>query len=185
MRVIAGSRRSMHLKAPVGLDTRPTQDRTKETLFNVIQNEIPGSVFVDLFAGSGGIGIEALSRGAKVAYFVENGKAAIGCIKDNLKFTKFENESKLLEMDVMLGLEKIKCEQEVDIIFMDPPYNSGAEQTVLNGLTRMPYVTEYTTIIVESLLDADFAYLDNIGLEIYKVKRYKSNQHVFIRRKEG
>ena len=109
MRVIAGSRRSMPLKAPVGLDTRPTQDRTKETLFNVIQNEIPGSVFVDLFAGSGGIGIEALSRGAKIAYFVENGKAAIGCIKDNLKLTKFENESKLLEMDVMLGLEKIKC----------------------------------------------------------------------------
>jgi 16S rRNA (guanine966-N2)-methyltransferase len=101
MRVIAGSRRSMPLKAPAGLDTRPTQDRTKETLFNVLQNDIPGSVFVDLFSGSGGIGIEALSRGAKKAYFVENNKAALSCIKENLKFTKFIEESVVLETDVM------------------------------------------------------------------------------------
>ena len=95
MRVIAGSRRSMPLKAPVGLDTRPTQDRTKETLFNVIQNEIPGCVFVDLFAGSGGIGIEALSRGAEKCYFNDKSKECINLIRKNLSHTKFEHSSEV------------------------------------------------------------------------------------------
>ena len=182
MRVIAGSRRSMPLKAPAGLDTRPTQDRTKETLFNVLQNDIPGSVFVDLFSGSGGIGIEALSRGAKKAYFVENNKAALSCIKENLKFTKFIEESVVLETDVMFALEKLRSEQEIDIIFMDPPYKSELEEQVLLALSKMPYVSQYTTIVVEALLDTDFSYLEAMGLEIYKVKQYKSNQHIFIRK---
>lgn len=185
MRVIAGSRRSMPLKTPAGLDTRPTQDRTKETLFNVLQNSIPGCVFADLFSGSGGIGIEALSRGAEHAYFVENSKQAIACIKDNINFTKFQNESTLMECDVLFALEKLKCEKEIDVIFMDPPYDSGLEMAVLKALSGMPYVTEYTDIVVESLLDTDFSYLDELGLEIYKVKRYKTNQHVFIRRIDG
>ena len=182
MRVIAGSRRSMPLKAPAGLDTRPTQDRTKETLFNVLQNDIPGSIFVDLFSGSGGIGIEALSRGAKKAYFVENNKAALGCIKDNLKFTKFLDESVVIETDVMFALEKLRSEEEIDIIFMDPPYKSELEEQVLLALSKMPYVSKYTTIVVEALLDTNFDYLESMGLEIYKVKQYKSNQHIFIRR---
>ena len=90
MRVIAGKARSLRLKTPDGMDTRPTTDRIKETLFNMIQGEIPGCIFLDLFAGSGGIGIEALSRGAAHAYFVENGKEAISCIQENIAFTKFE-----------------------------------------------------------------------------------------------
>ena len=182
MRVIAGSRRSMPLKAPAGLDTRPTQDRTKETLFNVLQNDIPGSIFVDLFSGSGGIGIEALSRGAKKTYFVENNKAALACIKENLKFTKFIEESVVIETDVMFALEKLRSEQEIDIIFMDPPYKSELEEQVLLALSKMPYVSQYTTIVVEALLDTDFSYLESMGLEIYKVKQYKSNQHIFIHR---
>lgn len=88
MRVIAGKARSLRLKAPVGMDTRPTTDRIKETLFNMIQYRVPQSIFVDLFAGSGAIGIEALSRGAAHAYFLENQKDAIACIQENLSFTK-------------------------------------------------------------------------------------------------
>ena len=76
MRVIAGSARRLKLVAPYGFDTRPTQDIIKETLFNIIQADVPGSIFLDLCAGSGAIGIEALSRGAKRAYFVENGREA-------------------------------------------------------------------------------------------------------------
>ena len=82
MRVIAGSARRLSLKTIEGLDTRPTTDRIKETLFNMLQNEIPGCRFLDLFAGSGGIGIEALSRGAREAVFVENNPKAISCIQD-------------------------------------------------------------------------------------------------------
>ena len=184
MRVIAGSRRSMPLKTPAGLDTRPTQDRTKETLFNVLQNYIPGCVFADLFSGSGGIGIEALSRGAQKAYFIENGRQAMTCIKDNINFTRFKDEAVIMECDVLMGLEKLKCEKEIDIIFMDPPYESGLEVNVLNKLADMPYVTEYTIIVAESLLNADFSYLEDIGFEVYKVKQYKSNQHVFIRKQQ-
>jgi 16S rRNA (guanine966-N2)-methyltransferase len=182
MRVIAGSRRSMPLKAPTGLDTRPTQDRTKETLFNVLQNNVPGCVFADLFSGSGGIGIEALSRGAQKAYFIENGRQAVACVRDNINFTRFNNEAVIMECDVLIGIEKLKCEKEIDIIFMDPPYDSGLEVNVLTKLAGMSYVTEYTIIVVESLLNADFSYLEDLGFEIYKVKQYKTNQHVFIRK---
>ena len=89
MRVIAGTARSLPLKTPEGMDTRPTTDRIKETLFNMLQTKIGGSVFVDVFSGSGGIGIEAISRGASKAYFIEYDKKALACIKDNLNFTKF------------------------------------------------------------------------------------------------
>ena len=85
MRVIAGSARRLLLKTPDGLDTRPTTDRIKETLFNMLMPYLSGAIFVDLFSGSGGIGIEALSRGARKAYFVENSQKAIDCITDNLQ----------------------------------------------------------------------------------------------------
>ena len=119
MRVIAGTARSLPLKAPKGLDTRPTTDRIKETLFNVIQNRVPDGIFVDLFAGSGAMGIEALSRGARHAYFIENDREALSCIRDNLSFTKFTDRATLLRQDAVSALSMIP-EREVDILFMDP-----------------------------------------------------------------
>ena len=88
MRVIAGKARRLPLVSPEGKDTRPTTDRIKETLFNIIQDDVPGSEFLDLFSGSGGIGIEAISRGAKHAVFVEFGREALACIRTNLNKTK-------------------------------------------------------------------------------------------------
>jgi len=90
MRVIAGSARRLLLKTVEGMETRPTTDRIKETLFNIIQKDLYGCVFLDLFAGSGAIGIEALSRGAKKAVFIDNGSRQISCIRDNLRTTKLE-----------------------------------------------------------------------------------------------
>ena len=100
MRVIAGTARSLPLKTPASMDTRPTTDRIKETLFNMIQMDIPGCIFADFFAGSGGIGIEALSRGAEHSYFIENNPKAISCIQDNLQFTKFADRATLIKGDV-------------------------------------------------------------------------------------
>ncbi|MGN0376363.1 MAG: 16S rRNA (guanine(966)-N(2))-methyltransferase RsmD, partial [Suilimivivens sp.] len=134
MRVIAGTARSLKLKTPEGMDTRPTTDRIKETLFNMIQMDIPGSIFVDLFSGSGGIGIEALSRGARHAYFVENAKEAVSCIQENLVFTKFTDRATLLKQDVLSALSLIS-EKEADIIFMDPPYQLGIENGVFAALS--------------------------------------------------
>lgn len=180
MRVIAGTRRSMPLKAPVGMDTRPTQDRTKETLFNVLQNEIPGAEFLDLFAGSGAISIEALSRGASHATLVENNKNAVSCIKDNLKFTKFSDEATLMETDVMVALYKLGGHKEFDIVFMDPPYNLEIEAQVLKTMNNMASVTEYTTVIMEASLKRDLSFVEECGFRIVKVKQYKTNQHIFL-----
>ena len=104
MRVIAGSARSLKLKTLDGMDTRPTTDRIKETLFNMINPYIYNCRFLDLFSGSGGIGIEALSRGAEEAVFVEKNPKAMNCIKDNLKFTGLADRADTMQMDVYLIL---------------------------------------------------------------------------------
>ena len=182
MRVIAGSARSLPLKAPAGLDTRPTTDRIKETLFNMLQQFVPGAVFVDLFAGSGAIGIEALSRGAAKAYFADNSPKAIQCISENLLFTKLQEHAIVIKQDAVSALSNIH-EDHVDLIFMDPPYDAGLEELILTALRGRTYLTEETLIIVEASLRTDFSYLDQLGYEIVKDKQYKTNRHVFLRKK--
>ena len=184
MRVIAGTARRLRLVTPEGNDTRPTQDRIKETLFNMIQNQVPGSVFIDLFAGSGGIGIEALSRGAVRAVFVENNVNAYKCILENLKTTHFEEQATVLKQDVVLGLRSIK-EKEADIIFIDPPYHGELYERTLSQLSEMSYVTANTMIIVEADLNLDFSFAENYGFEVRREKEYKTNKHVFLYRKEA
>ncbi len=182
MRVIAGTRRSLKLAVPEGLEVRPTQDRIKETLFNIIQNEVPGSVFVDLFAGSGGIGIEALSRGAKRAYFVDNGKKAAECIVKNLTATRFLDEAVLLKQDVLFALNG-SIRERADILFMDPPYRQGAEREVLALLADSDIPADRDTLlIVEAALDTETDYLPALGYDIIRQKRYKTNQHIFLRK---
>ncbi len=181
MRVIAGTARRLPLVAPEGLDCRPTQDRIKETLFNIIQMDVPGCVFADLCAGSGGIGIEALSRGAVRAYFVENSQSAVKCIQENIHKTKFEDRSVVLKQDVLSALRAIH-EKKVDIVFLDPPYASPVQRRTLEELSRMPWVTEDTMIIVEAALETDFGYTEELGFAVTREKRYKTQKHVFIRR---
>lgn len=181
MRVIAGTARSLPLKTPEGMDTRPTTDRIKETLFNMLQPHLPGCVFVDLFSGSGGIGIEAISRGAQKAYFIEKAPRAISCIEHNLAFTKFTDRAILLKQDAYAALSGIR-EEQVDIVFMDPPYEDGHEKRVLALLAEMQYITEETLIIVEAALDTDFSFLEEYGYILTKEKKYKTNRHMFIRK---
>ena len=104
MRVIAGTAKRLQLKTPKGLNTRPTTDRIKETLFNMIATEIPGCRFLDLFSGSGAMGIEALSRGAREAVFIENDKSALNCLKENLEHTGLASKAVVVPKDVMVGL---------------------------------------------------------------------------------
>lgn len=181
MRVIAGEARRLQLKTPKGTDTRPTTDRIKETLFNMLQSKVPGSIFVDLFAGSGGIGIEALSRGARHAYFVENDKEPIACIQENLNVTRLADKATLLKQDVLGALYLIP-EKEADIIFMDPPYQAQYEERVFAVLSEQKYVTENTLIIAEAELHKDFGFLNGLGFCVEKEKLYKTNKHVFIKK---
>ena len=160
MRVIAGSARSLPLRTIEGTDTRPTQDRIKETLFNMLQSDIPGCKFLDLYSGSGAIGIEALSRGAAKAVLVENSKKAVECIKDNLTFTKLADKADVMEMDVLSAINRLKGKDVFSIVYMDPPYSNDYERDVLAALRNSDIIDEYTIIIVEEKLDADLDYAD-------------------------
>lgn len=181
MRVIAGTARRLLLKTVEGMDTRPTQDRIKETLFNMINNDVYGASFLDLFAGSGGIGIEALSRGAKDAVFIDNGAKQIACIRDNLKTTKLEDKALVINSDVISGLKMLERNgRTFDLVFLDPPYNHQLENRVLESLKDSCLVNEDTLIIVEASLETDFSWAAPMGYEIVRSKEYKTNKHVFL-----
>lgn len=180
MRIIAGTARSLPLRSVPGTETRPTTDRIKETLFNMLQGEIPGCSFLDLFAGSGQIGLEALSRGARRAVFVDSGKSAAACIEENIRFTKFGERARLIAADVMSALHMLEGTEPFDIIFMDPPYGRDIERDVLAYLSASSLVGANTQIIVEAARDTGFEYLDEYSLALVRLKTYKTNEHAFI-----
>lgn len=184
MRVIAGSARRLLLKTVEGMDTRPTTDRIKETLFNMIQNDLYGCSFLDLFAGSGAIGIEALSRGAAEAVFIDNGSRQISCIRDNLNTTKLTETAEVLGCDVLSGLKLLAGKnRRFDYIFMDPPYNHGLERQVMEALWDSSLADGDTVIIVEASLETEFSWAGPMGYEIIRNKEYKTNRHVFLKKK--
>lgn len=182
MRVIAGSARSIQLRTVEGRDVRPTTDRIKETLFNMIAPEIYGCSFLDLFAGSGAIGIEALSRGAKEAYFVDRSRKSADCIRGNLQKTRLEDRAHLMIMDCMTAIRKLNGSgQHFDIIFLDPPYRREFEKQTIELLSGTSCIDSSTLIIAEASLDTDFGWLGQCGYRMEKNKEYKTNKHVFIR----
>ncbi len=185
MRVISGKAKHMPLKTIDGDATRPTTDRIKETLFNMLQHDIYGSRFLDLFAGSGGIGIEALSRGAKEVFLVEHNPKAVACIRSNLAFTHLEEGAHVITGDVYAALARLEGGEPFDIIFMDPPYNLLAERKVLEQLADSSLVSEDTLIVTEASLQTEFDYLQELGFEMIKYKKYKTNAHVFIKKAEA
>lgn len=184
MRVIAGTARSMPLKTVKGMDVRPTTDKTKETLFNILQTDIPGCRFLDLFSGSGAIAIEALSRGAAYAVLVEQSAKAAQCILDNLAFTKVADRAEVQKCEVLTALHRMEGQKPFDVIFMDPPYDQELEQEVLAYLENSTLADAYTVIVVEASLKTDFSWLEERGYHAYKYKRYKTSQHVFLQKKE-
>lgn len=183
MRVIAGKARRLPLKTVPGQDTRPTTDRIKETLFNILQGDLEGVRFLDLFAGSGGIGIEALSRGAEYACFVDSARAAADCIRENLAFTHLAKQAEVMQCDVLSALMRLEGWEPFEIIFMDPPYKSALERTVLEKIAQQSFsfVNVGTRIIVEADIRNDFSYAEALGYEIIREKEYKTNKHVFLR----
>lgn len=180
MRVIAGSAKRLQLKTLDGMDTRPTTDRIKETLFNMLSPYLYDCIFLDLFAGSGGIGIEALSRGAMEAVFVEKNPKAMACIRENLKYTRLDRKALTISSDVMTALYRLEGEKQFDFIFMDPPYNQELEKKVLEYLTDSQLLSDEGVIIVEASKDTSFDYLAELGFALIKEKVYKTNKHVFI-----
>ena len=170
MRVIAGKCRSLPLKTLDGLDTRPTTDRTKETLFNVLQPWIPGGTFLDL------------SRGARKAVFVELSRKAAACITDNLSFTKLEEDAVLMQESVQAALGKLEGSENFDCIFMDPPYEKGLEKEVLVYLSGSGLLRDGGVVVVEASRNTRMDYAKELGFVMIKEKVYKTNKHVFLQK---
>ena len=157
MRVITGIARGRRLETLEGEDVRPTTDRIKEAVFSIIQFETEGRAFLVLFAGSGQMGIEALSRGAKTAYFVDNSRKSVETVKKNLKTVKLESDAKVFQMDFHSFLSMNS--KRFDIAFIDPPYKTGVLQEALNIIPES--MNETGIIIAENPLDEEI--LSNYG----------------------
>ena len=184
MRVIAGSAKSMPLKTIPGMETRPTTDRIKETLFNILQPYMCGCRFLDIFAGSGGIGIEALSRGADFCAFVEKNRKAVKVIEENLKFTRLADRARIFSQEALTALRLLEGEEPFDCIFMDPPYGMELERSALEYLSGSALADENTLIIVEAELHTYFSYVEEMGYELTRSKEYKTNKHVFLHKRK-
>ena len=179
MRVIAGSAKGRKLKAPEGLHTRPTTDRLKEALFGSIQFEISGAAFLDLFAGSGGIGIEALSRGARTLDLVEQDAKALFCIRQNIRELSFERQTRIWAMPVDRALKELAKEKRVfDIIFMDPPYLKGWENKTAALIAQYSLLGPKGLLIIES---SSQTRVEAAGLVLVKEKEYKTTRFSYLR----
>jgi 16S rRNA (guanine966-N2)-methyltransferase len=156
MRVIAGKYRSRILKGPGKLRLRPTADRLRETLFNVLGASVEESFFVDLYAGTGAIGIEAISRGARMAVLVESHAASARLIRQNLESLAIRDSAELIEGDVIRGLEKLAARRLVaDFIFLDPPYEGPEHLRALEFLDASHLIAPRGIVIVEHHRRAD------------------------------
>ena len=155
MRVISGSARGVTLKTPNGAKTRPTADRVKEALFSIIQFDIPGSVVLDLFAGTGQLGIEALSRGAKEAYFTDCANDAVKLIRENVCRAKVEGRSVIRCADYLSFLKT--CQKKFDIIFLDPPYAEFFLENSLKMITEIDILQSGGIIVCERPLEKELS----------------------------
>lgn len=180
MRVIAGKAKRLQLKTPKGKDTRPTTDRIKETLFNMIQDELYDIYFLDLFSGSGGIGIEALSRGAAKACFVEQNKEAAAIIRENLTFTHLADQAEVMNCTAMAAISMLQGRERFHVVFMDPPYGRGLEKELLKSPAFYQILEDKALIIIEADLDTYLSEGDVHGFSMLKEKIYKTNKHIFL-----
>ena len=156
MRVISGKAKGVVLKTPQGLNTRPTTDRVKEALFSIIQFELPAAHVLDLFAGSGQLGIEALSREAKSAVFIDEREDACKLVRENLKKTRLEDCGKVIRSDYMAYLRR--CTEKFDIIFLDPPYAEIFLENSLKMITEIDILQTGGIIVTERPTGKDLSF---------------------------
>lgn len=170
MRVIAGKYRHLNLNAPIGKDvTRPTLDRIKEAMFNILNVYVVDAVVLDLFSGSGSLGIEALSRGAKHVYFNDQNNNANKCINDNLKFIKANKEEyTVTKLDYIECLKSLKNKDiKIDILLLDPPYMNNIYEDILNYCLDNDLFNNNAKVMMEALLDTQIN-VDNFNYKSYK-----------------
>lgn len=150
MRIITGSAKGTKLKAPCGSQTRPTADRVKESVFNILGRIVEDAKVLDLFGGTGNLGLETLSRGAESAVFIDKSPSSVNLIKENSIITKLESRTEVFKTDSLKALDRfIQGGRQFDLIFCDPPYNKGLVQLVLKKIDSSQILTSNGMIIVE------------------------------------
>ncbi len=183
MRVISGSARGTTLHSIDDINTRPTLDRVKESLFNIIQNQVEDAVVLDLFAGSGAIGIEFLSRGAEKVYFCDKSPKAVDMIKQNLDKTKLKDKATILNNDYIDCIDKIK-NIKFDIIFLDPPYKENFSKQAIKKISESKLLKNEGIIIVETdEPERDIKEIENINIDykIYDLRKYGRASLIFLK----
>ena len=151
MRIISGSARGRKLKELQGMDTRPTTDKVKESMFNIIQFELEGRRVLDLFAGTGQLGLEALSRGAERCTFVDQRREAAALVKENVKLCRFEERSRVVQEEAQTFLRT--CGERFDVILLDPPYRTDLLNQCIEKIVRFDILREHGIIVCESGTD--------------------------------
>ena len=182
MRVISGKARGVNLKTPEGMSTRPTADRVKVALFSIIQFDLPGAKILDLFGGTGQLGIEALSRGAKSAVFVDASDAACKLILENLKRVKLESDAQIIRSDYMAYLAR--CREHFDIVFLDPPYAEVFLENSLKKLTEIDILETGGIIVAERPVEKELC-LEFPGFTRSKDYKYGNTLLTFYRKEES
>lgn len=181
MRVISGTARGTKLNSIESLSTRPTLDRVKEALFNIIQTQLQDSNVLDLFAGSGALGIECLSRGAKHCTFCDKSYETIKMLKQNLQRTRFETKATILVDDYKKCLQKLD-KNKFKIIFIDPPYKLDIAVNSIKLILEYALLAKDGIIILETdEEEREIKELENINLEVYDVRKYGRVKLIFLR----
>ncbi len=182
MRVITGTARGRRLRELEGMETRPTTDRVKEGMFNSIQFDVEGRRVLDLFAGTGQLGIEALSRGAASAVFVEQRRDAAQLIRENLKVTGFTGRARVVQGDAFQFLET--CGEQFDLIFIDPPYAAGLWENAINAISRFDILANYGIILCEAPVEREMP-VPAPPYTLHRVYRYGRIKVTTYHREEG
>ena len=184
MRIITGKARGLHLNVPKNYDVRPTADRVKESLFSIIGGKVADAAVLDLFAGSGNLGLESWSRGAKYVQFVDNSRASLKLTDSNIQKCRAEADCKVLKHDAEAAVDLLyKQGQRFDLVFADPPYNKGWVQKILAKLGKIPILAVDGWLIAEHSAHDDIAGAVPEGYEIFRCQRYGETVLSFIKRK--
>ena len=181
MRIISGKARGNKLYTLEGDNTRPTLDRVKESIFNIIQPDIQNSIFLDLFSGCGAMGLEAVSRGAKKAILCDKSKDAVNIIKKNIEKTRFSNNTVVLNMDFKLALEN-EIKEKIDIVYLDPPYKTDFIYKSIEIMLKKSIINENTKIIIETDdKERVLKEIENLNIKVIDERKYGRAQVIFLK----
>ena len=179
MRIITGRKRGLKLETPESTEVRPTLDRIKESIFNIIHPIKQDSIVIDLFTGTGNIGLEFISRGSEKVYFIDSSDYSIDLTKKNIEKCKFEYESILIKDDYKTALKKIKQDEIVDYIYIDPPYGEIDINNILKNIINSNIINDNTLIIFEDDKDREINIQDINTVD----KRNYGNIHIKFMKK--